>query len=96
MVACSPYLDKQIEIVKPQIIIPLGSIATQYILEKYSLPKKGISEIHGQLFHVSVRDLFNLGGEIKIIPMFHPAAGLRTAGLLDLIKKDWQELHKEL
>jgi len=89
---CSVYLDKQIELVKPQIIIPLGSIATRYTLEKYNLPKKGISEIHGQLFHVSVGDLFNPSRGIKIIPMFHPAAALRTPVLLELIKKDWQRL----
>ena len=93
---CSVYLDKQIEIVKPQTIIPLGSIATQYILEKYNLPKKGISEIHGQLLRASVGDLFNPSRDIKIIPMFHPAAALRTPGLLELIKKDWQNLHKQL
>jgi uracil-DNA glycosylase family 4 len=93
--ACSPYLDKQIEIIKPKTIIPLGSIAVHYILEKYNLLKKGISEIHGQSFHAGVGDLFNPGRQIKIIPMFHPAAGLRTPALAELIKKDWQSLYNE-
>jgi len=89
---CSVYLDKQIEILKPETIIPLGSIATRYVLEKYNLPKKGISEIHGQFFRTSVGDLFNLKRVIGIIPMFHPAAALRTPALSELIKKDWQSL----
>jgi len=94
--ACAAYLNKQIEIIKPETIIPLGSIATQYTLEKYNLSQKRISEVHGQVFRISVGDLFNAGRDIKIIPMFHPAAALRTPGLSELIKKDWQKLHKEL
>ena len=89
---CSIYLDKQIEIIKPETIIPLGSIATRYALERYNLPKKGISEIHGQFFRATVGDLFNPKRVIEIIPMFHPAAALRTPALLELIKKDWQSL----
>ncbi len=91
--ACSIYLDRQMEIVNPRVIIPLGSIATQYILEKYNLPQKRISEIHGQLLHAIVEDLFNPNRDIKIIPMFHPAAALRSPKLLDSIKKDWQSLN---
>jgi len=94
--ACSVYLDNQIEILKPQTIIPLGSIATQYILEKYNVPKKRILEIHGQFLHASIGDLFNSSMDIKIIPMFHPAAALRTPELLKVVKKDWQKLHKGL
>ncbi len=91
--ACSPYLDKQIEIIKPKTIIPLGSIATQYILEKYKLPKEKITEVHGKLFKVSVGDLFNPRRDVKIVPMFHPAAALRTPALAESIKKDWQKLN---
>ncbi|MDP8216830.1 MAG: uracil-DNA glycosylase [Candidatus Kaelpia imicola] len=91
--ACVIYLDKQIEIIKPEVIIPLDSIAAQYILKKYDLPNKRISEIHGQLLRVSIGDLFDTGRNIKIIPMFHPAAALRTPGLLELVKKDWQNLN---
>jgi len=90
---CAIYLDKQIEIIKPRVIISLGSIATQYALEKYSLPKKRISEIHGQVFHAFIGDLFNEGRDIKIIPMFHPAAALRTPELSKVIKKDWKNLN---
>ena len=94
--ACSIYLDRQIEIIKPETIIPLGSIATQYILGKYNLTKERISEMHGKSFRATIEDLFNIGRSIRIIPMFHPAAALRTPELLELIKKDWQSLEKEL
>lgn len=94
--ACAGYLDKQIEIIKPKTIIPLGSIATQYTLGKYNLTKNRISEIHGQPFTVTTGDLFAANRNIKIIPMFHPAAALRTPSLSELVKKDWQKLDNEL
>jgi len=94
--ACSEYMDKQIEIIKSKTIIPLGSVATQYILEKYNLLKKRISEIHGQIFYAGDGDLFNSDRRVKIIPMFHPAAALRTPGLSALLEKDWQRLYNEL
>jgi len=93
---CSKYLDKQIDIIKPKMIITLGSIVTQYILGKYNLPKNSISRIHGRVFKVSTGDLFNPYMDIKIITMFHPAAALRTPTLAELLKKDWQNLHREL
>ena len=92
---CSPYLDRQIEIIKPQTIIPLGSIAAQYIFEKYNLPKEKITKVHGKLFKISVGDLFNQSRDIRIIPMFHPAAALRTPAFAVSIKRDWQKLHNE-
>lgn len=94
--ACVVYLDKQIEIIKPDTIVPLGSIAAQYILGKYNLSRERISEIHGRLFCVTTGDLFNPNRTIKIIPMFHPAAALRTPGLSELVKEDWQKLHNAL
>lgn len=92
--ACSPYLDKQLEIVNPKTIIPLGSVAAHYILEKYKIPKEKITEIHGKRFTVSVGDLFSPLKDIKIVPMYHPAAALRTPALEETIKEDWRKLHE--
>ena len=97
---CSLYLDRQIKIVKPMVIISLGSIPTKYIFAKYNLPKKKISEIHGQVFEVTTTaDLFDVKStseNIKIITMFHPAAALRTYSLLEVVKNDWKNLSEKL
>jgi DNA polymerase len=66
---CSLYLDRQIEMIKPTLICPLGNFAASYILKKYSFKPLTISKIHGKIFEVKT-----LTGEIKIIPLFHPAA----------------------
>ena len=68
----SRFLDKQIEIIQPKIIITLGRISMGYILKKYSGLEnlEPISKIHGREY---LGKLDN-GFEFKIIPMFHPAA----------------------
>ncbi len=64
--ACSPYLDRQISIMKPKVICPLGRFAAQYILKKYGFVMKSISAVQGRVFR----------GDVVIIPMYHPAAAL--------------------
>ena len=35
--SCTPYLDQQIEIIQPMLIIALGNVAACYLLEKFGL-----------------------------------------------------------
>lgn len=86
--ACAPYLDRQI--IKPSAVVPLGAVATNYILEKYNLSKRPISEIHGQRYNV--KGAFPPLRDVQTIPMFHPAAALRNPFLEETIKKDWKDL----
>ncbi len=85
--ACTPYLDKQIDIIKPKTIILLGNVAVKYIFEKYQLPKSPMRDIHVKPFVLS-----NLFLKTKVIPMYHPAAALRNPGLRDTIEEDWKKL----
>ncbi len=88
---CTPYLDKQIAIIKPKIICCLGNFSTKFIMEKYNLESKikGITKIHGEVFEVSTFDDI-----LKIIPMFHPAVATYDIRKLDLLKKDALVLYK--
>jgi DNA polymerase len=85
--ACTPYLDRQINIIKPGIICTLGNFATAYILEKFSLPVEPIGRIHGQVFSIS-----NLLLKAKIIPMYHPAAAVYNANMLPVLKDDFRKI----
>jgi len=89
--ACSHYLDKQFEIIKPKIICCLGNFSTSYVMTKFNLKDKiqGISKIHGQIF--SFNSLF---GQIKIIPLYHPAVATYNMNMLDTLKKDFEILKK--
>jgi len=63
---CLPYLEAQIALINPKIIVTLGNIPTQFLLET----TQGITKMRGQLF--------DWLGEIKIFPMFHPSYLLRN------------------
>ena len=83
--ACTPYLERQIEIIKPKIICSLGNFSTAFILEKYGLKSQiqGISKIHGKVFEVK---------NLKIIPLYHPAAATYNPNMKEILKKDFQIL----
>ena len=87
--ACTPYLLKQIEIIKPKAICALGNFSTAFIFEKYGLKDKveGISKIHGNVFEVKT-----LSGSLKIIPLYHPAAATYNPNMKEILKKDFQVL----
>jgi DNA polymerase-1 len=77
---CKTWLDQEIEMVDPEIIIVLGAVALNYFL-----PGEKVSEAHGQVLEWEGRTL---------IPMYHPAAGMGYANpeLMPVIEKDWDNL----
>lgn len=89
--ACASYLKRQISIIKPKIICPMGNYASAYILEKYGLGDKieGISKIHGQVFKAKA-DF----GSIKIIPLYHPAVAVYNQNMNEVLKKDFKILNE--
>ena len=66
---CSSFLNDEIEIIQPQIIVPLGYYATRSIIIKYqadpSKAEMSFKNINGQLLFLD---------EMKIFPLTHPAA----------------------
>ena len=76
--ACSPYLDKQIQIINPKVIVTLG----RFSMAKF-LPQAKISEIHGKPFTVK--------GKL-IVPFYHPAAALHRPSLRATVEGDFSKL----
>lgn len=89
--ACTPYLESQLEIIKPKVVSPLGRHAAGFIMEKYGLGDKmqGISRIHGQTFEVS-----SPFGKVTIIPLYHPAVATYRASMKETLKEDFKVLEK--
>lgn len=85
----APFTDRQIEIIQPKVIVTLGRYSMAYIMQKFSLlwEMKSISQIHGKVFDGRVSY-----GEIKIIPMYHPAVALYQSSLKEQMVKDFQTL----
>ncbi len=80
--ACRPYLERQIEIINPQIIVLLGGVAVSSIIG----PRK-MTEAHGK-FH-------EVGGRTYFIT-YHPAAALRFPNMKDVMVADFEILKQEL
>ena len=78
LAACRPFLDRQIELLNPAVIVTLG----RYSMARY-FPGAAISKIHGQPRQV--------GGRL-IVPMYHPAAALYNPGLRPQITEDFSRL----
>jgi len=76
--ACANYLDKQIEILNPEVIVTLG----RFSMAKFFGNVK-ISQIHGQAKMINGR---------LIVAMFHPAAALHQPGLKSTLINDFSKL----
>ena len=76
--ACSAWLDQQIEIVEPKVVVTLG----RYSLGRY-FPGQPISRIHGQARKM---------GRLWVVPMYHPAAALHQGSLRRVIEEDFKKL----
>jgi DNA polymerase len=87
---CSLYLDKQIMLIRPKIIVTLGKHSTNYILSKANVKIKSITSVRGQLFNVTI-----LGVSLNVVPTLHPAAALYNPQLKSYIEADFRKI-KEL
>ena len=89
--ACTGYLNRQIECIKPSILIPMGSFATSFLLEKYGIINEKISSAHGKILKKST-----IYGEITIMPMYHPAAATYNPRMKILLENDFRILQDYL
>lgn len=78
MAACKAYLDQQIELVKPKIILTISRFA----MARW-FPDKKISEIHGKPKRF---------GDLVVLPMYHPAAALHQPSLKRVLAEDFQRV----
>jgi uracil-DNA glycosylase family 4 len=77
--ACSPFLMRQIDVIRPQVICTLGNTPTQTLLQT----TQGISKFRGQWF--DFRDT-------KLLPTYHPAYLLRNPAAKADVWKDLQKV----
>ncbi len=85
--ACRDWLDRQIAIIAPKIIVTLG----RFSMAKF-IPGVTISKVHG-IPHNSQLTTDNLQLKFIVFPMFHPAAALRGTGTMMQFKGDFVKLY---
>ncbi len=84
MAACMPYLNEQLELVAPQVIVALGATAVQGLFGT----TEGITRMRGKWK--------TLRGQIPVMPTFHPAYLLRTPSAKREVWEDLQEVLRKL
>jgi DNA polymerase len=83
---CKPWLEKQIKILKPKLIITLGALALNWFF-----PEAKISQLYGQIRKFRISNF-----EFRIFSTYHPAAAFRRGNLRQRLKKDFKKLNKIL
>jgi len=82
--ANKPLLDEQIDIIAPLLIVTLG----RFSLNKF-LPDAKISQVHGKMYKVSQN-----GKKRFVVPLYHPAAALRSSTMKKSFEEDFEKLPK--
>jgi DNA polymerase len=78
MEACAGFLERQIQVINPKVIITLG----RFSMARY-FPNVRISDVHGQARWVNGR---------LIVAMYHPAAALHQPSLRSVVTQDFSKL----
>jgi DNA polymerase len=84
--ACFPFLERQIELINPHLIVFLGRHSLQRFFPEFS-----ISKVHGQAFR---KEIF--GRKQVFLALYHPAAALYNGSMRDVLKKDFAKIPKIL
>ncbi len=81
----APFLDRQIEIIKPKVVATLGRFAMMYVMNRYGLEKEvaSIGALHGKVLEATT---------FKLLPLYHPAATIYNRELLVTLERDMQVL----
>ncbi|CAN5371790.1 type-4 uracil-DNA glycosylase [soil metagenome] len=79
-----PYLVRQLNIIRPKIVVTLGRHSMEYFL-----PDNKISAIHGQPTQIAFGD-----SSVVIVPLYHPAAALYNGSMRATLIEDFMKLPK--
>jgi uracil-DNA glycosylase len=81
--SCSPYLNEQVRLIEPRVVCTLGNFATKLLTGS----RTGITRVRG------MPQVHQLGGRtVFVMPLFHPAAALRTPSVEETLRADFGKL----
>ena len=80
LAACEPYLWEQVRLIEPKVVCTLGNFATKLL----SGSPTGITKVRGtpQVHTLGERTVY-------LLPLFHPAAALRTPAVKETLREDF-------
>jgi uracil-DNA glycosylase family 4 len=78
--ACKPYLFEQVRLIEPRVVCTLGNFSTKLL----TASPTGITKVRG------TPQVHDLGGRpVYLLPLFHPAAALRTPAVKETLRADF-------
>jgi uracil-DNA glycosylase family 4 len=98
--SCATWLDMEIDLVNPKLIVTLGSTPLKRLI-----PNQSISKVHGTLLTVPIqhagekedsREYFLTDKEFYVFPLYHPAAIIYRRELQEVFEKDLKNLRKTI
>jgi DNA polymerase len=81
--ACQDYLFRTVELIEPTVVCTLGNFSTKLLRGDTT----GISRLHG---HDEVRPIGPRN--VRLYPLYHPAAALYTPSMLETLRSDFQRI----
>lgn len=89
--AYGPFLDRQIDTIRPSVIATLGRFAMQYLMTKFGLTDrlKPISQLHGQVLETAAPF-----GPVHLVPLYHPAVAVYNHTAKETLLKDFEVLKR--
>lgn len=86
-----PFLDRQLEIMRPKVVATLGRHSMKYLFEKYGLAPnlQSVSKIHGKEFKATAP-----WGSFTIVALYHPAVALYNGSMKKVLMEDFKKLEK--
>lgn len=85
----APFLDRQVDVIQPKVVATLGRFSTDYIMRRFGLEYEitQISAMHGQIY-TAQREW----GEVKIVPLYHPAVALYRNSMKTTLIEDFKTI----
>jgi uracil-DNA glycosylase len=81
--SCRPWLEQRINLIQPRVIGTLGNFATKLLTANPT----GITKVRG-----TPQEHVIGGRSVYMLPLFHPAAGLRTPRVAEQLREDFRQI----
>jgi uracil-DNA glycosylase family 4 len=87
--AYAPFLDRQIDIIQPQVIATLGRFSMEFVLRRFGAPEASgkISDLRG----TKIATMASYG-PVTVVPLYHPAVSLYNASQRGTLFEDFKVL----
>ncbi len=85
--ACGDYLVRQLNVIKPKIVVCLGRFAASFIFDLFGIEFTSISRVKGKVFEAEM-----WGRKVKVVPIYHPAAILYRPQLREEYEQQFKKI----